>query len=135
MEPWHEHPINAGSLCSKGAGIYETEHSEKRLKHPMIQEDGEWRKLGWNDAYDRLATDIRALWPDSDVSPAEAVDVDAEHSRESVMLLGSAHHSNEEAYAIRKLAAFMGTNNIDHQARICHSTTVTGLANTWATAR
>ncbi|KZX49391.1 formate dehydrogenase subunit alpha [Haloarcula sp. K1] len=131
MEPWHEHPINAGSLCSKGAGIYETEHSEKRLKHPMIQEDGEWRKLGWNDAYERLATDIRALWPDSDVSPAEAVDVEAEHSRESVMLLGSAHHSNEEAYAIRKLAAFMGTNNIDHQARICHSTTVTGLANTW----
>ncbi|MBX0322207.1 formate dehydrogenase subunit alpha [Halomicroarcula sp. F13] len=131
MEPWEEHPINAGSLCSKGAGIYETEHSEKRLKHPMIQEDGEWRKIGWNEAYDRLATDIRALWPDSDVSPSDAVDVDAEHSRESVMLLGSAHHSNEESYAIRKLAAFMGTNNVDHQARICHSTTVAGLANTW----
>jgi len=131
MEPWHEHPINAGSLCSKGAGIYETEHSEKRLKHPMIQEDGEWRKLGWNEAYDRLSTDIRALWPNDDTSPSEAVDVEEEHSRESVMLLGSAHHSNEESYAIRKLAAFMGTNNIDHQARICHSTTVAGLANTW----
>jgi len=131
MEPWEDHPINNGSLCSKGAGIYETEHSEKRLKHPMIRADGEWRKLSWDTAYDRLATDIRALWPDSDVSPSEAVDVDAEHSRESVMLLGSAHHSNEESYAIRKLAAFMGTNNVDHQARICHSTTVSGLANTW----
>ncbi|MFW5958539.1 MAG: formate dehydrogenase subunit alpha [Natronomonas sp.] len=131
MEPWNEHPVSAGNLCSKGAGILETEHSEKRLKHPMVQEDGEWRKLSWNQAYDRLATDIRALWPDSDVSPSEAVDVDEEASRESVMILGSAHHSNEEAYAIRKLAAFMGTNNIDHQARICHSTTVSGLANTW----
>jgi len=131
MEPWEEHPINQGSLCSKGAGIYETEHSEKRVRHPMIRENGAWRKLSWNDAYDRLATDIQALWPDSDVSPDEAVDVDAEHSRESVMLLGSAHHSNEESYAIRKLAAFMGTNNVDHQARICHSTTVAGLANTW----
>ncbi|PSQ02153.1 formate dehydrogenase [Halobacteriales archaeon QS_5_68_33] len=131
MEPWEEHPINAGSLCSKGAGIYETEHSEKRLKHPMIQEDGEWHKLSWSGAYDRLATDIRALWPDDDTSPSEAVDVDSEASRESVMVLGSAHHSNEESYAIRKLAAFMGTNNIDHQARICHSTTVAGLANTW----
>jgi formate dehydrogenase major subunit len=131
MEPWEDHPINNGSLCSKGAGIYETEHSEKRLKHPMIREDGEWQKLSWDTAYDRLATDIRALWPDSDVSPSDAVDVDEEHSRESVMLLGSAHHSNEESYAIRKLAAFMGTNNIDHQARICHSTTVAGLANTW----
>ncbi|WP_435185902.1 formate dehydrogenase subunit alpha [Halobellus sp. EA9] len=131
MEPWEEHPINSGSLCSKGAGIYETEHSEKRVKHPMIQEDGEWRKLSWDDAYDRLATDIRALWPDDPTSPSDAVDVDQELSRESVMLLGSAHHSNEESYAIRKLAAFMGTNNIDHQARICHSTTVAGLANTW----
>ncbi|WP_178916956.1 molybdopterin-dependent oxidoreductase [Natronomonas gomsonensis] len=131
MEPWEDHPINNGSLCSKGAGIYETEHSEKRLKHPMIREDGEWQKLSWDTAYDRLATDIRALWPDSDVSPSDAVDVDEEHSRESVMLLGSAHHSNEESYAIRKLAAFMGTNNVDHQARICHSTTVAGLANTW----
>ncbi|MFC4246993.1 formate dehydrogenase subunit alpha [Natribaculum luteum] len=131
MESWNEHPVNAGSLCSKGAGILETEHSEKRLKHPMVQENGEWRRLSWGEAYDRLATDIRALWPDSDVDPSEAVDVDEEASRESVMILGSAHHSNEEAYAIRKLAAFMGTNNIDHQARICHSTTVAGLANTW----
>ncbi|MFB6157140.1 MAG: molybdopterin-dependent oxidoreductase, partial [Haloferacaceae archaeon] len=102
MEPWEEHPINQGSLCSKGAGIYETEHSEKRVRHPMIREDGEWRKLSWDRAYDRLATDIQALWPDSDVSPGAAVDVDEEASRESVMLLGSAHHSNEESYAIRK---------------------------------
>jgi len=120
MEPWQDHPINHGSLCSKGAGIYETEHSEKRLKHPMIREggaDGSWEKRTWDQAYDLLSGEIERVWE--------------EHSRESVMLLGSAHHSNEEAYAIRKLAAFMGTNNIDHQARICHSTTVAGLANTW----
>jgi len=117
MEPWHEHPINAGSLCSKGAGIYETEHSEKRLKHPMVRRDGEWQKLSWTDSYDLLSSEIKRVWD--------------EHSRESVMILGSAHHSNEESYAIRKLAAFMGTNNVDHQARICHSTTVAGLANTW----
>ncbi|WP_306059419.1 molybdopterin-dependent oxidoreductase [Natronococcus wangiae] len=117
MEPWHENPINNGSLCSKGAGILETEHSEKRLKHPMRKVDGEWQKVSWDEAY-RTITDT---WQ-------ETID---EYSRESVMLLGSAHHANEEAYAIRKLAAFMGTNNVDHQARICHSPTVTGLANTW----
>ncbi|MFC4541582.1 molybdopterin-dependent oxidoreductase [Halosolutus amylolyticus] len=117
MEPWHENPINNGSLCSKGAGILETEHSPKRLKHPMRKEDGEWQKVSWNEAYREIAD----TWQ-------ETID---EYSRESVMLLGSAHHANEEAYAIRKLAAFMGTNNVDHQARICHSPTVTGLANTW----
>ena len=45
--------------------------------------------------------------------------------------LGSAKFTNEAAYLNRKLAAFWGTNNSDHQARICHSTTVTGVANTW----
>ncbi|QLG61394.1 formate dehydrogenase subunit alpha [Halorarum salinum] len=117
QEPWHEHPVNNGSLCSKGAAIYGSEHSERRLKHPMQKVDGEWQKISWDRAYDEIASEIERVWE--------------EHSRDSVMLLGSAHHANEECYAIRKLAAFMGTNNIDHQARICHSTTVTGLANTW----
>jgi len=50
---------------------------------------------------------------------------------DSVYWLGSAKFTNEAAYLNRKLAAFWGTNNSDHQARICHSTTVTGVANTW----
>ena len=50
---------------------------------------------------------------------------------DSVYWLGSAKHSNEQAYLFRKFAAFWGTNNVDHQARICHSTTVAGVANTW----
>ncbi|MFB6302834.1 MAG: molybdopterin-dependent oxidoreductase [Haloferacaceae archaeon] len=117
QEPWMEHPVNNGSLCSKGAAIFGSEHSPKRVKHPMRLENGKWRKVSWDDAYDEIAGEIKRVWE--------------EHSRESVMILGSAHHANEEAYASRKLAAFMGTNNIDHQARICHSTTVAGLANTW----
>ena len=117
QEPWHENPLNNGSLCSKGAGILETEHSPRRLKHPMRKEDGEWRKISWDEAYTQIAETYE-----------ETVE---QYSPESVMLLGSAHHSNEAAYASRKFAAFLGTNNVDHQARICHSTTVTGLANTW----
>ncbi|SEP13864.1 formate dehydrogenase major subunit [Halogranum amylolyticum] len=117
QEPWHEHPVNNGALCSKGAAIYGSEHSERRLKHPLQKVDGAWQKVSWDNAYERITSEIERVWE--------------EHSRESVMLLGSAHHANEEAYAIRKLAAFMGTNNVDHQARICHSTTVAGLANTW----
>src|SRR3546814_20098946 len=45
--------------------------------------------------------------------------------------MGSAKFSNEGAYLFRKFAAFWGTNNNDHQARICHSTAVSGVANTW----
>src|SRR5690554_1837523 len=50
---------------------------------------------------------------------------------DSVYWLGSAKFSNEQAYLFRKFAAYWGTNNVDHQARICHSTTVAGVANTW----
>ena len=118
QEPWHEHPVNNGSLCSKGAGIYGSEHSPKRLKHPMTLDDsGNWKKLSWEEAMSTVTGELDRIRK--------------ENGPDGTMWLGSAHHCNEEAYAFRKLAAFYGTNNVDHQARICHSTTVAGLANTW----
>ena len=51
-----------------------------------------------------------------------------------VYWLGSAKHNNEQAYLFRKFAAYWGTNNVDHQARICHSTTVAVLPIHGATA-
>jgi formate dehydrogenase major subunit len=59
------------------------------------------------------------------------MEIRAKSGADSVYLLGSAKFSNEGAYLFRKFAAFWGTNSIDHQARICHSTTVAGVANTW----
>ncbi|WP_254545759.1 formate dehydrogenase subunit alpha [Halomarina pelagica] len=117
QEPWFENPINNGSLCSKGASIYGSEHSEKRLKHPLRLEGGEWKKISWDEAWKQIGDEFGRIRE--------------EYGPDSVMWLGSAHHCNEEAYAFRKLAAFWGTTNVDHQARICHSTTVSGLANTW----
>ncbi|PSQ02831.1 formate dehydrogenase [Halobacteriales archaeon QS_5_70_17] len=117
QEPWHDNPINNGSLCSKGASIYGTEHSERRLKHPLRKEGGEWKRISWEEGYNQIVEEFERIWE--------------EYSRDSIYWLGSAHHSNEEAYALRKLLAFLGTNNVDHQARICHSPTVAGLANTW----
>jgi formate dehydrogenase major subunit len=54
-----------------------------------------------------------------------------ESGPDSVYWLGSAKTNNEQSYLYRKFAAYWGTNNVDHQARICHSTTVAGVANTW----
>jgi len=50
---------------------------------------------------------------------------------DSLFFIGSSKHNNEQAYLLRKFVSFFGTNNTDHQARICHSTTVAGVANTW----
>src|SRR5690606_34448694 len=44
---------------------------------------------------------------------------------------GSSKHNNEQSYLLRKFVSFWGTNNCDHQARVCHATTVAGVANTW----
>ena len=117
QESWEEHPVNNGSLCSKGAAIYGSEHSKKRLKHPLRKTGDGWTKISWDRAYSTISDELLRI--------KEEVGADG------TMWLGSAHHSNEEAYAFRKLASFFGTNNCDHQARICHSTTVAGLANTW----
>lgn len=117
QEPDFDSPINLGGHCAKGASVREHAIGERRLKYPMKLEGGKWKRMSWEDAInevgDRLGKIREELGPDS------------------VYWLGSAKHSNEQAYLFRKFAAFWGTNNVDHQARICHSTTVAGVANTW----
>ncbi|HIB45319.1 MAG TPA: twin-arginine translocation signal domain-containing protein, partial [Candidatus Lambdaproteobacteria bacterium] len=117
IEPWFEHPINLGSLCSKGAAAREHVISDKRLKSPMKLEGGKWKRISWDTAMSEITAKLQTIRK--------------KYGPDSLMILGSAHHNNETAYALRKFAAFWGSNNIDHQARICHSTTVAGLANVW----
>ncbi len=117
IEPWTEHPINRGKLCAKGASINHTVTSEKRVKYPLVKENGKWRRISWDEALDRIAKKM--------------MEVREKYGPDAVFFAGSAHTSNEGAYLMRKFMAFWGSNNIDHQARICHSTTVAGLGNTW----
>ncbi|GGC30368.1 formate dehydrogenase [Siccirubricoccus deserti] len=117
QEPAWESPINRGTHCAKGASVRELVHGDRRLKYPMKLVGGEWRRLSWDQALDETG--------------AKLMDIRARSGPESVFWLGSAKFTNEAAYLFRKLGAFWGTNNTDHQARICHSTTVAGVANTW----
>jgi len=115
QEPWFEHPVNLGSLCSKGAAARMKVMSEKRLRYPMKLKGGKWERLSWDQAMSEIV--------------AKLTELRKKHGPDTLMINASAHHDNEAAYAIRKLAAFWGSNNVDNQARICHSTTVAGLAN------
>jgi formate dehydrogenase major subunit len=117
QEPsWHS-PINRGTHCAKGASVRELVHGDRRLKYPMKKQNGEWVRISWEQAIDEIGDKMMQIRENS--------------GADSVYLLGSAKFSNEGAYLFRKFAAFWGTNNVDHQARICHSTTVAGVANTW----
>ena len=117
QEPDFESPFNLGSHCSKGATVREHGMGEKRLRYPMKLVAGKWKRLSWDDAIDEIGNQL--------------LEIREQSGPDSVYWLGSAKHSNEQAYLFRKIAAMWGTNNVDHQARICHSTTVAGVANTW----
>jgi formate dehydrogenase major subunit len=117
QEPSWDSPINRGSHCSKGASVRELVHGDRRLKYPMKLVNGNWNRISWTQAIDEIGSQLAAIR--------------AKSGPDSVYWLGSAKFSNECAYLFRKFAAFWGTNNADHQARICHSTTVAGVANTW----
>jgi formate dehydrogenase major subunit/formate dehydrogenase alpha subunit len=76
---------------------------------------GEWVDVDWDLALDRVAASLVGIRRDS--------------GPDAIGLLSSAKCSNEENYLAQKLARqVFGTNNIDHCARLCHSSTVTGLA-------
>ncbi len=117
QEPAFDHPFNKGSHCAKGASIREHGHGERRLRYPTKLVDGKWKKISWEDAINEIGDKL--------------LEIRGKSGPDSVFWLGSAKHSNEQAYLFRKFAAMWGTNNVDHQARICHSTTVAGVANTW----
>jgi len=117
QEPGWDSPFNLGAHCAKGAAVREHAHGERRLKYPTKLVNGEWVRVSWEEAINEIGDKMLQIRDES--------------GPDSVYWLGSAKHSNEQAYLLRKFAAYWGTNNIDHQARICHSTTVAGVANTW----
>ena len=117
QEPDWDSPINMGAHCAKGAAVREHGHGDRRLKYPMKLVDGKWTKVSWETAVGEIGDQMLKIREES--------------SPDSVYWLGSAKHNNEQAYLFRKFAALWGSNNVDHQARICHSTTVAGVANTW----
>ena len=117
QEPGWDSPINLGAHCAKGASVRETASGERRLKYPMKLVGGKWQRMSWDDAINEIGDKM--------------LDIREKSGPDSVYWLGSAKHNNEQAYLFRKLYAYWGSNNGDHQARICHSTTVAGVANTW----
>jgi formate dehydrogenase major subunit len=117
QEPVFDSPINLGAHCAKGAAIREHGHGEYRLRYPMKLVNGKYERISWDTALNEIS--------------AKMMDLRKASGPDSVYWVGSSKHNNEQAYLMRKFVSFWGSNNCDHQARICHSTTVAGVANTW----
>ncbi|MGA8005489.1 MAG: formate dehydrogenase subunit alpha [Burkholderiales bacterium] len=119
QESVFDSPLNLGAHCAKGASVRHhtmTEDSH-RLKYPVKLEGGKWKKISWDQAYDEISKKMLKIREES--------------GPDALFILGSSKHNNEQSYLLRKWLGMWGSNNVDHQARICHSTTVAGIANTW----
>jgi len=107
--------VNEGWLCAKGKFGFDFVHSPDRLKHPLIRRRGKLEEASWDETLGFVAEKL--------------TEIREEYGRESIAGLSSAKCSNEENYLFQKfMRAVLGTNNVDHCARLCHASTVAGLA-------
>jgi predicted molibdopterin-dependent oxidoreductase YjgC len=97
--------VNQGSLCVKGRFGYEFIGDENRLKKPLIKENGAFREASWDEALDLVAEKFKAIRD--------------QHGPDAIAGLTSAKCTNEENFLFQKfMRAVIGTNNVDHCARL-----------------
>jgi predicted molibdopterin-dependent oxidoreductase YjgC len=103
--PIKTHPVNEGKLCIKGWNLHEYINSFMRLKSPLLKLDGRFQKVTWYKALQYTASKLN--------------DIISKYGPDSVGVLVSAKITNEENYLAQKFArAVIGTNNVDHCARL-----------------
>ncbi len=113
-----DHPINQGSLCSKGSSLTQLVNSDQRLTKPMYRASGagEWQEVEWDWALDEIAKRIK------DTRDANWIETDADgrlvRRTEALASVGSAALDNEECSLLVKALRSMGLVYIEHQARI-----------------
>ncbi|CAL7960304.1 Formate dehydrogenase subunit alpha [Gammaproteobacteria bacterium] len=110
--------VSQGSLCIKGWNAYQFINHPDRLTTPLIRKNGKLRQASWDEALNLVATKLKTM--------------QERYGNDALMFFSSARATNEENYLMMKLArGVFKTNNIDHCARLCHASTVVGLASTF----
>ncbi|MHB8781231.1 MAG: molybdopterin oxidoreductase family protein, partial [Candidatus Geothermincolia bacterium] len=113
--PCPTHPISNGALCIKGWAAHEFVESPARLRVPLWKRGANLEETDWDTAIDHVAERL--------------LSIKKRYGPDSIGVLSSAKCTNEENYLLCKFVRkALGTNNIDHCARLCHAPTVAGLA-------
>ena len=123
MVPHKDGKANHGHSCVKGRFAWGYANHRERITTPMIRErSGDpWQRATWEEAIDHAAKRLLAI--------------QAQHGRRSIGAITSSRCTNEEVWAVQKLArAAFGNNNVDTCARVCHSPTGYGLKQTFGTS-
>ncbi len=103
--PCKTNPVSQGKLCIKGWNVHEFIQSPKRLTRPLVRKEGRLQEVSWDEALDYMVPKLKAI--------------KASDGGDAVAFLTSAKVTNEENYLLQKFArAAVGTNNVDHCARL-----------------
>ncbi len=124
-----DHPINKGSLCSKGSALHQVAVNpiNRRLTKVQYRRPGgtEWEEITWDRAITMIAERVKRVRDQSFVTRANGVTV---NRTPAIAGLGGAALDNEECYLWSKCARLLGITYLEHQARLCHSPSVASLA-------
>ncbi|HCT85500.1 MAG TPA: formate dehydrogenase subunit alpha [Candidatus Margulisbacteria bacterium] len=115
-----EDAVNNGMLCVKGRFGFDFVNSNERLTTPLIRDKkgGELKETTWEEAISFISKKL--------------TEIKTKHGPDAIAGLASAKVSNEENYIFQKFVrSVIGTNNVDHCARLCHASTVAGLAQSF----
>ena len=116
--PCNTDEISEGKLCIKGRNADKFIQHKDRLTSPLIRENGQFRQASWQEALDLVSQKLG--------------EIKQKFGPDAIGFLSSAKCTNEENFALMKLArAVIGTNNVDHCARLCHASTVVGLMSSF----
>jgi len=116
-----ETSLNKGRICVKGRFGWHFVHHKDRLTTPLIKEGEDFREATWEEALDKVSRKL--------------LEIKDKNGPDTLGFISSAKCTNEENYLMQRFAReVIGTNNIDHCARLCHSPTVKGLGETLGSA-
>jgi len=103
--PSRNHPVSRNNLCVKGWNAHQFIHSADRLTRPLVRHNGRLHTASWDDALDLVAEKFDSI--------------KKQYCPDQLGVLASAKCTNEENYLLQKFTrAVLGTNNIDHCARL-----------------
>jgi formate dehydrogenase major subunit len=113
-----DHPINQGTVCSKGEAVFEVVTSPRRLKKVHYRAPGSdhWEEKSLDWALTALAQRIKATRDASFIT--KAADGTPVNRTEALASIGGAAINNEECYLNVKLARALGIVYLEHQARL-----------------
>jgi len=104
LEYMKDHPTSEGALCPKGNAALDLVYHRERLLYPLRRVNGRLERTSWDQALDLVAENLTRIRGES--------------GPDALGFLSSAKCSNEENYLFQKLARMLGTNNVDHCARL-----------------